>query len=128
MGWLLGRDRDGGLCETVAVPAGNLHPLPDAVDTGLAPLIQVLATCVHGHELMPATPGDAVVIVGLGVTGLLHLQLAKLRGACPIVCVTQKRAASWRRRGRSARTSRFAATTPSPEPRCWRQPAVGPTW
>jgi threonine dehydrogenase-like Zn-dependent dehydrogenase len=27
--------------------------------------------------------------VGLGVTGLLHLQLAKLRGAWPVVCVTR---------------------------------------
>jgi L-iditol 2-dehydrogenase len=88
-GWLLGRDRDGGLCGTVAVPVGNLHPLPDAVETGLAPLVQVLATCVHGHELAPVTPGDAVVILGLGVTGLLHLQLAKLRRASPIVCVTR---------------------------------------
>jgi L-iditol 2-dehydrogenase len=88
-GWLLGRDRDGGLCRTVAVPAGNLHPLPAAVDSEIAPLLQVLATCVHGQEMAPVFPGTGVVILGLGVTGLLHLQLAKLRGACPIVCVTR---------------------------------------
>jgi L-iditol 2-dehydrogenase len=30
-----------------------------------------------------------VAIIGLGVTGLLHLQLAKLAGARPIVCTTR---------------------------------------
>jgi 2-desacetyl-2-hydroxyethyl bacteriochlorophyllide A dehydrogenase len=88
-GWLLGRDRDGGLREIMSVPARNLHVLPDSVDAATGPLIQVLATCVHGQRLSPILPGTSAVILGLGVTGLLHLQLAKLRGARPIVCVTR---------------------------------------
>ncbi len=88
-GWLLGRDRDGGLCELVAVPAANLHRLPDDLEDHVAPLIQVLTTCVHAQRMMEVFPGDAVAIVGLGVTGLLHLQLAKARGAWPVVCVTR---------------------------------------
>src|SRR5438046_5653861 len=55
-GWLRGRDRDGGLCETIAVPISNLHRLPDAIDTDLAPAVQVLATCRPGPRPAPATP------------------------------------------------------------------------
>jgi L-iditol 2-dehydrogenase len=88
-GWLLGRDRDGGLRERIAVPAGNLYAIPPGLDAAAATLIQVLTTCVHAQDLQPVSEGDSVAIVGLGVTGLLHLQLAKLRGASPVVCVTR---------------------------------------
>ena len=98
-GWLLGRDRDGGMQELLELPVGNLHPLPAAIDTTVAPILQVLATCVHGQRLAPPVPGTPVVVIGLGVTGLLHLQLAKLAGARPIVAVT-----------RSAEKLRLAAT------------------
>jgi L-iditol 2-dehydrogenase len=88
-GWLLGRDRDGGLSELVAVPPTNVHALPDGVSDAAATLIQVLTTCVHAQRMTPVFPGDSVAIVGLGVAGLLHLQLAKMRGAWPVVCVTR---------------------------------------
>jgi L-iditol 2-dehydrogenase len=88
-GWLLGRDRDGGMREAISAPATNLHRLPEVVSDDVAPLIQVLTTCVHGQRMIDIFPGESVVIVGLGVTGLLHLQLAKLRGAWPLVCVTR---------------------------------------
>jgi L-iditol 2-dehydrogenase len=91
-GSLLGRDRDGGLCELVAVPAANLHPLPDAIDDVSAPFVQVLTTCVHGQRLTEIVPGDRVIVVGLGVTGLLHVQLARQRGAGLVVGVTRNRA------------------------------------
>jgi L-iditol 2-dehydrogenase len=88
-GWLLGRDRDGGLREAIPAPATNLHRLPDDVTDDVAPLIQVLTTCVHGQRMIEVFPGESTVIIGLGVTGLLHLQLAKLRGAWPVICVTR---------------------------------------
>lgn len=88
-GWLLGRDRDGGLRELMEVPAANLHTLPADVDEQVAPVLQVLATCIHAQRLAPPVPGRSVVILGLGVTGLLHLQLAKSAGAGPVVCATR---------------------------------------
>jgi threonine dehydrogenase-like Zn-dependent dehydrogenase len=66
-----------------------VHPLPAAIDDAVAPLLQVLATCVHAQRLVPIFPGERVVVLGLGVTGLLHLQLAKLRGAAPVIGVTR---------------------------------------
>lgn len=80
-GGLLGRDADGGLQELLAVPASRLHRVPEHVDVALAPMVQVLATCVHGQRILPVEAGETVAVLGLGVTGLLHVQLAKLRGA-----------------------------------------------
>ena len=91
-GWLIGRDRDGGLCELVAVPASNVHPLPDGLDSSTAPVIQVLATCVHAQRRIRVFPEESVVVLGLGVTGLLHLQLARLRGARPVIGITRSAA------------------------------------
>ena len=54
-----------------------------------APLLQVLATCAHAQRRIGIVPGESVVVLGLGVTGLLHLQLAKLRGAGPVIGVTR---------------------------------------
>ena len=88
-GWLLGRDRDGGLQDELRVPAANLHVLGPGIAADTAPLIQVLATCVHGQRMAAPVAGAPVVIVGLGVTGLLHLQLAKLAGAGPVIGITR---------------------------------------
>jgi threonine dehydrogenase-like Zn-dependent dehydrogenase len=88
-GWLIGRDRDGGLRELMTVPASNVHPLPAGLDPATAPMLQVLATCVHAQRRTPLFPDESVVILGLGVTGLLHLQLAKLRGARLLIGTTR---------------------------------------
>jgi L-iditol 2-dehydrogenase len=91
-GGLLGRDADGGLQEVLTVPETNVHVLPEGVDASTAPIVQVLATCVHAQRRCDPTPGESVVVLGLGVTGLLHVQLAKLRGAGPVVGITRSEA------------------------------------
>jgi 2-desacetyl-2-hydroxyethyl bacteriochlorophyllide A dehydrogenase len=88
-GALMGRDRDGAFTETVSVPASNVYPLPDSIDDRIAPLIQVLTVCAHGQRTAPIFPGDSAIVIGLGVTGLLHLQIAKARGARPLIGVTR---------------------------------------
>jgi L-iditol 2-dehydrogenase len=83
-GMLVGRDRDGGFAEYVMVPPGHAFPLPVSVETRVAPLIQVLTTCLHAQRQIDIFPGEFVVVLGLGVTGQLHVQLAKARGATVI--------------------------------------------
>src|SRR5678816_4358965 len=83
-GMLVGRDRDGGFAEFVTVPPSHVFPLPPAVETRVAPLIQVLTTCLHAQRQIDIFPGEFVVVLGLGVTGQLHVQLAKARGATVI--------------------------------------------
>jgi 2-desacetyl-2-hydroxyethyl bacteriochlorophyllide A dehydrogenase len=80
-GMLIGRDTNGGFAEFVTVPATQVFPLPDAVESRHAPLIQVLTTCLHAQRQINSFPSEYVVVLGLGVTGQLHVQLAKARGA-----------------------------------------------
>jgi L-iditol 2-dehydrogenase len=44
----------------------------------------VLTTCLHAQRQVDIFPGELVVVLGLGVTGQLHVQLAKARGATVI--------------------------------------------
>jgi threonine dehydrogenase-like Zn-dependent dehydrogenase len=58
--------------------------LPASIDSRTAPMIQVLTTCVHAQRQIDIFPSEYVVVLGLGVTGQLHVQLAKARGATVI--------------------------------------------
>jgi len=46
-----------------------------------AAFTEPLAACVNGIMKMDVRPGDYVGVVGVGQIGLMHVQLAKLRGA-----------------------------------------------
>ena len=85
-GGLLGRDVDGGFAELQTVPA--------QIDLSVAPLIQPMTTCLHAQRLAKISPGEAVIVMGLGVTGLLHVQLAKAHGAYPVIGITRSQ---WKR-------------------------------
>jgi len=83
-GLLLGSDANGGFAEFLAAPATHVFKLPDGIDRRAAPMIQVLTTCLHAQRQIDIFPGESVVVLGLGVTGQLHVQLAKARGATVI--------------------------------------------
>ena len=93
-GGLLGRDLDGCFAEYVAVPETLLHRLPAEVTADEAALIQVLSTCVHAQSGVPVSPDGSAVVLGLGVAGLLHVQLLRARGVRTIIGVTR---AAWKR-------------------------------
>ena len=80
-GTLIGRDTNGGFADYLMVSASQVFRLPDSIDDRTAPMIQVLTTCLHAQRQVTIFPGDSVVVLGLGVTGQLHVQLAKARGA-----------------------------------------------
>lgn len=88
-GMLLGRDANGGFAEYVAAPVSHVFHLPDSIDSRTAPLIQVLTTCLHAQRQINIFPAESVVVLGLGVTGQLHVQLAKARGASPVIGITR---------------------------------------
>jgi L-iditol 2-dehydrogenase len=93
-GALMGRDVDGGCADYAAVDDDRLHPLPDEISDDAAALLQVLTTCVHAQESVAAFPGQTAVVVGLGVSGLLHTQLLRLRGVHQVIGVTRS---EWKR-------------------------------
>jgi 2-desacetyl-2-hydroxyethyl bacteriochlorophyllide A dehydrogenase len=88
-GKLIGRDTDGGFAEYLSVPASQLFRLPDSIDSRTAPLIQVATTCLHAQRQTPLFLSESVVVVGLGVSGQLHVQLAKARGARMVIGISR---------------------------------------
>jgi len=68
--------------------------MPDKITNQEAPLIQVLTTVMHAQQMASVSINDTVVVLGLGVGGLLHVQLAKARGAKTIIGITRSK---WKR-------------------------------
>src|SRR6202167_1791002 len=90
-GGLIGRETNGGFAEYAAVPAGQVFRLPDSIDLRIAPLIQVATTCLHAQRLANLSQGESVAVIGLGVSGQLHVQLAKARGASKVIGISRSR-------------------------------------
>jgi L-iditol 2-dehydrogenase len=93
-GGLIGRDVDGGFADYLVAPSRNIHPLPQGINPAAAPLLQPMTTCLHAQRLSGINPGESVIVQGLGVTGLLHIQLAKAHGAYPVIGITRS---PWKR-------------------------------
>lgn len=88
-GALMGRDVDGGFAEQLAVDEVQLIPIPDHLGDHEASVLQVLGTCVHAQRLVDVFPGQTAAVIGLGVAGLLHVQLLRERGVERIVGITR---------------------------------------
>jgi len=88
-GSLVGRDSDGGFADFLVAPRTHVYPLPDSIDSEVAPLIQPATTCMHGHHQIKIFPGQSVAVIGLGVAGQVHVELAKAWGAHPVIGVTR---------------------------------------
>jgi len=74
----LGFTRPGGLAEYVAVPARQVHALPDDASLEEAALLEPTAVVAHAFLLAPPQPGSQLAIIGDGTIGLLAVQLARL--------------------------------------------------
>ena len=76
----------GGFAEYMMLDAKALYKMADDLDLKYAALTEPLACCVHSINNADIQLGDDVVVVGNGIMGAFHIQLAKLRGARVIVC------------------------------------------
>jgi 2-desacetyl-2-hydroxyethyl bacteriochlorophyllide A dehydrogenase len=86
---LFGREMDGSLAEQVVLPEAYVYPLPERLPLTAATLIETLATVRHAQERARIGAGESVVVLGQGVAGLLHTELANLAGARPVVAVSR---------------------------------------
>lgn len=79
----------GGFSEFVRLPAINvekgIYCLPEEVSYEEATFIEPLACCLRGQKLAGMKKGLCVLVIGSGISGLLHIQLAKLNGARAII-------------------------------------------
>lgn len=79
----------GGFAEYIRVPALNAErdvlKLPADMSCDEATMIEPLATCIRSVIRAGIQPADTVVVLGAGITGLMHIQLARVFGAGLIV-------------------------------------------
>ncbi len=75
----------GGFCEYVRVPKINVEKgtflLSDKMSFEDATFIEPLACVLRGQGQANFKPGGTVLVVGSGISGLLHIKLAKANGA-----------------------------------------------
>jgi len=79
----------GGFAEYLRLPAINVDRgvflLPDEVSFEEAAFIEPLACVLRGQRLAHMQPGCCVLVIGSGIAGLLHVQLARALGASRVV-------------------------------------------
>ena len=79
-------DLPGAFATHLALPAANLHRVPDAVSDADAVFTEPLAAAVEILEQVHVRPSDAVVVLGDGKLGLLCAQVLHRTGAsCVLV-------------------------------------------
>jgi len=83
---MIGKERDGGWAETIAVPAQNAVAVPDAVSFAEAAIMMCSsATALHALRLAHVRPGESVLISGFGGLGVSAVQLAGVLGAGGVI-------------------------------------------
>ncbi len=79
----------GGFSEYIRIPAINVDrgvlKLPDEVTYEEASFVEPLGCVVRGQRLAGFEVASSVLVMGSGITGLLHIQLARARGAGRII-------------------------------------------
>ena len=80
----------GGFSEFVRVPAINIdqkgvYMLPEDVSFEEATFLEPLACVLRGQRLAGVKKGRTVLVIGSGISGLLHIQYAKAFGAKNVI-------------------------------------------
>ncbi len=79
----------GGFSEFIRVPKINVENgtfvLPKEISYEDGTFIEPLGCVVRGQRIANIKKGDNVLVIGSGISGLLHIQLAKVKGAEKII-------------------------------------------
>jgi L-iditol 2-dehydrogenase len=79
----------GGFSQYIKVPKINvqlgIYKLPDTTSFEEGTFIEPLACVVRGQRLANIQKNDTVLIIGSGISGILHTQLAKFKGAKKVI-------------------------------------------
>ncbi len=86
----IGINLDGAFAEYMRIPAeavrqGNVMSISKDEDPAVAALIEPLACVLRGQNAINVKSGDVVVVMGAGPIGILHVLLAKARGAVKVL-------------------------------------------
>jgi len=79
----------GGFAEYIRVPRINVEKgvylLPDEISFEEGTFIEPLGCVVRGQRVARVGKGDTVLVIGSGLSGLLHIQLARVNGAKRVI-------------------------------------------
>ena len=79
----------GGFAEFIRVPTINVElgtlRIPDSMTFDEGSFIEPLACVVRAQRFARLRAGQTVLVIGSGISGLLHIQLARARGATRII-------------------------------------------
>jgi len=79
----------GGFAEYLRVPPLNVDRgvflLPDEISFEDGTFIEPLACVIRGQRLAGVSPGQTVLVLGSGISGLLHIAMARVSGAARII-------------------------------------------
>jgi len=79
----------GGFSEYIRLPSINVdrgvYRIPDEVSFEEASFTEPLACVIRGQRRANIQPGNSVLVVGTGISGLLHVQMARALGAGRVV-------------------------------------------
>jgi L-iditol 2-dehydrogenase len=87
---LIGLDFPGGMAEYMQLPEvilrrGIVNRMPDTLPALHSVLAEPLSSVLWAQRALGVEPGEVVVVFGDGPIGALHVQVARLRGARPII-------------------------------------------
>lgn len=79
----------GGFAQYVRVPAINVRYgtflLPDNVSFDEGTFVEPLGCVIRGQRVAGVSPEHTILIIGAGISGILHIQLAKAKGVARII-------------------------------------------
>ncbi len=79
----------GGFAEYIRVPSVNMasgvYRLPDELSFEDGTFIEPLGCVVRGQRIAGIKPDDSVLVLGSGISGLLHINLLEVKGVAKII-------------------------------------------
>ncbi|MBM2802729.1 MAG: gutB [Deltaproteobacteria bacterium] len=79
----------GGFAEYIRVPKINVElgtlRIPDTMTFDEGSFIEPLACVVRAQRFARTSAGQTILVIGSGISGLLHIQLARARGAARVI-------------------------------------------
>ncbi|HAU5002324.1 TPA: zinc-binding dehydrogenase [Raoultella ornithinolytica] len=83
----LGIHTHGAFAQYVAIPARLVIPIGDEIADSVACLTEPFSCVVRASKKIGLSVAESVVVIGAGPVGNMHIQMARLLGAAPIIAV-----------------------------------------
>lgn len=87
---VVGNTRDGAFAEYITLPERCAFHIPKDADMITMSMAEPLACVINAHNKVTIGIGANVLILGAGTIGLLHLMIARQRGAATVTIVDLK--------------------------------------